>query len=164
MQNLMGLADVLELWVSANPKTRSVPIAARSEVGNTYLMAVPVRWSKPYPFYEVYFMQQGKKPEKIVFPDLRVPREMVTTANSGKFEASDLTVTSEAQFQEVSFVGLDVISRTMTGGAGSEWTHRRWRVDWTSALGVSPSLTKYTVENVQAGYSVDIFAGEGAVN
>lgn len=156
MEKLTGLADVLEPWVAADPATEGVPQAVRSKVGNTYLMAVPVSWAKPFPYYEVYFMQLGEKPERIVFPDLRVPQEMITEANSGKFAVEDLTVTSGAVFQGVSFVGMDVVSEAVTGGAGSEWTYRRWRVDWTGEYGISPSLKRYEIRNLRDGYTVKV--------
>tara|TARA_R110000787_G_scaffold26080_5_gene73064 strand:- start:3645 stop:4523 length:879 start_codon:yes stop_codon:yes gene_type:complete len=156
MEGLTGLADVLETWAATDPSTGGVPLAVRSDAGDTYLIAVPVSWGKPYPYYEVYFMQRGKNPERITFPDLRVEQDMVKEAKSGKFAIEDLTVTTGAQFQSVSFVGRDVVSKAMTGGAGGEWIYRRWRMDWTGAYGVSPALTDYEIENVRDGFTVKV--------
>lgn len=156
MEGLTGIADVLDIWASADPATGGVPLAVRSDEGNTYLVAVPVSWGKPFPYYEVYFMQRGKNPERITFPDLRVQQEMIKEANSGKFAIGDLAVTTGAQFQGVGFVGRDVVSKAMTSGAGGEWTYRRWRVDWTGTYGVRPTLTEYEIENVRDGFTIKV--------
>ncbi len=156
MERLTGLADVLELWVSADPATGGVPQARRSDAGNTYLMAVPLSWGKPFPYYAVYFMQSGEKPERIVFPDLLVAPDMITEARSGKFSVEDMTITSGTVFQGLSFVGMDVVSEAMTGGAGSIWTYRRWHMDWTGAYGVKPSLKAYEIKNLRDGYTVKV--------
>lgn len=161
MENLSGLADILEPWASADPVTGGVPLAARSKEENIYLLAVPVSFGKPLPFYEVYFMQPGQYPERLIFPDLLVPQEMIKESNSGKFAIEDLTVTSGTRFQGVSLIGLDVVSKTMSGGAGREWIQRRWRVNRTGADGVSPTLMEYAIENVRDGFTVKVVGLSG---
>lgn len=161
MEDLTGLADMLEMWASADPATGGVPLAVRSDAGDTYLVAVPVSWGKPLPYFEVYFMQRDKNPERITFPDLQVRPEMIKEANSGRFAIENLTVTTGDRFQDVTFAGRDVVSKAMTGGAGGEWTYRRWRMDWTGAYGVIPTLTEYEIENMRDGFTVKVI---GAVD
>ena len=156
LEKMAGLPDVLELWVSADPPTNGIPAVMRSDSSNRYLMKVPVSAGKPFPFYEMYVLQQDKGPEKISFPDLDVSAGMASENNDSPAPVSAPALTIGTQFQRVQVNGRDLTSDTMTGGAGSEWVHRQWHVDLDRVGDVRPVLTEYEIENVRGDYSVKI--------